>query len=655
LRSVGSPSQVVEHILLLGVVLVCQKRVKGSVIPTEKSYRPPVPDGGSTYHGMKKIYSLLLAAALACAGAQHSNKKKISPDAAAVDPSATLQVIVQWKTPVSELTVAKITDLGGKVVAEFKSVAQGVYIIPATALNSLGVDGSVKYVSADRRVKKKLATTAATINAPQIWSAGFNGTGIGVAVLDSGIDQDDNLGVKADKTIAYVNDFTPYAYDAKGNKTSSFGLDWYGHGQHIAGIIASSGKASSCGRCSKTMIGVAPGATLIDLKVLDATGEGSDSQVIAAIDQAISLKSKYNIRVMNLSLGRPVYESYAQDPLCQAVEAAWKAGIVVVVAVGNEGRDNSIDNQGYGTILAPANDPYVISVGAMKTMNTNDRSDDLVASYSSKGPSAIDQVVKPDIVAPGNLIVSLLAQHGRLALANPQNAVTNYSIQGGGRPGKAPTAQNAPTDPAKEPPTVNFGGGYSSTYYTLSGTSMAAAVASGAVADLLHAYPSLTPDQVKIVLMQTASKTFPSSSTVTDDQGNVYTSYYDMFTVGAGYLDLQAALVAAPNAPTGVNALSPTSTYNSASGNVYVAFDPRSAWAAEFVSSNRSMWGANGVWSSSVLTGSRAIWGARAMWGASADAASRSLWGARAMWGASSDQAAATMSSASSVEVTGEN
>jgi serine protease AprX len=114
-------------------------------------------------------------------------------------------------------------------------------------------------------------------------------------------------------------------------------------------------------------VGIAPGANLLDLRVLDANGQGSDSAVIAAIETAIALKSKYNVRVINLSLGRPVYESYKLDPLCQAVEAAWKAGIVVVVAAGNDGRDNSFGNDGYGTISSPANDPYVITVGAMKT------------------------------------------------------------------------------------------------------------------------------------------------------------------------------------------------------------------------------------------------------------------------------------------------
>ena len=129
--------------------------------------------------------------------------------------------------------------------------------------------------------------------------------------------------------------------------------------------------------------------------------------MISAIQQAISLKSTYNIRVINLSLARGVYESYTLDPLCQAVESAWKAGIVVVVAAGNMGEYNGAGTNGYATIGAPGNDPYVITVGAANTPTAPVRKPaQTMTSYSSKGPSAIDHVVKPDLVAPGNAVVS---------------------------------------------------------------------------------------------------------------------------------------------------------------------------------------------------------------------------------------------------------
>src|SRR6202041_4007157 len=131
-------------------------------------------------------------------------------------------------------------------------------------------------------------------------------------------------------------------------------------------------------------------------------GWASDSNVIRAIEQAIALKNTYNIRVINLSLGRGIFVSYTQDPLCQAVESAWKAGIVVVVAAGNYGRVGVNGSNGYGTITAPGNDPYVITVGATKSNGSTSPSAETLASFSSKGPTTYDHVVKPDIMAPGN-------------------------------------------------------------------------------------------------------------------------------------------------------------------------------------------------------------------------------------------------------------
>jgi serine protease AprX len=135
--------------------------------------------------------------------------------------------------------------------------------------------------------------------------------------------------------------------------------------------------------------------------------------VTAAITRAIALKSTYNIRVINLSLGRPVYTGYAKDPLCMAVESAWKAGIVVGVAAGNDGRDNTQGTGGYATINAPANDSYVITVGAMNTLGTLSAADDKITSYSSKGPTLLDHIAKPDLVAPA--IASGLSRRGTAA------------------------------------------------------------------------------------------------------------------------------------------------------------------------------------------------------------------------------------------------
>src|SRR4029077_2430399 len=185
-------------------------------------------------------------------------------------------------------------------------------------------------------------------------------------------------------------------------------------------------------------------------------------------------------RVINLSLGRGIPVSYTQDPLCQAVEAAWQSGIVVVVAAGNYGRLSVNGSNGFGTITAPGNDPFVLTVGAMKSMGTYSRTDDQEASFSSKGPTTYDHVVKPDMVAAGNAVVSLAAAGATLETAYPQALVA--------------------------------GSDGNNDYCTLSGTSMATPAVSGAVPLMLQQSGSLTPVQVKARLMKTAYKHFPQSS-----------------------------------------------------------------------------------------------------------------------------------------------
>jgi serine protease AprX len=184
-------------------------------------------------------------------------------------------------------------------------------------------------------------------------------------------------------------------------------------------------------------------------------------------------------------LGQPVSESHATDPLCLAVEAAWNSGIVVVVAAGNLGRYNYSVQQGYGTIASPGNHPSVITVGATNTGRTSSTADGVVASYSSKRPTAVDQVLKPDLVAPGNLIASV-RDGGHIFCSYPSNEVpfAAYMVPGLSQSGYR--------------------------YYRMSGTSMAAPMVSGAAALLIAKEPSLTPDQVKARLMRTARKTFPS-------------------------------------------------------------------------------------------------------------------------------------------------
>jgi serine protease AprX len=299
---------------------------------------------------------------------------------------------------------------------------------------------------------------------------------------------------------------------------------------------------------------------------------------------------------MNLSLGRGVYGSYTTDLLCQAVEAAWNAGIVVVVAAGNQGRNNNGGVNGYGTIGAPGNDPYVITVGAMKTMNTAGRTDDRIASYSSKGPTLYDHLVKPDLVAPGNQIRSVLNNTTGTIFSGYKSSVqvmVQYFCK-------------------------NMSGGFSGDYMTVSGTSMATPVVSGAAALLIQLNPALTPDQVKARLMKTAYKTFPTSSTATDPTSKKsYTSYYDIFTVGAGYLDIGAAL--ANSDVASAPALSPAVTYSN--GKVLLVNGTNVVWGSNVV------WGDNVVWGSTVLLANNVVWGSNVVWGDSTMSGFNVVWG----------------------------
>ncbi len=172
------------------------------------------------------------------------------------------------------------------------------------------------------------------------------GKNIGVAVIDSGIHVNQDLvggngGLLASLLLPEVS----YAESFVSGEGTD---DYYGHGTHIAGIIAGNGNSSYGSGYLHDIHGIAPGAHLLNLKVLDKNGQSTDAQVIKAIERAIQLKNLYNIKVINLSLGRPIYESYKTDPLCQEVEKAWRNGITVVVAAGNDGRDNSANTQGYG-------------------------------------------------------------------------------------------------------------------------------------------------------------------------------------------------------------------------------------------------------------------------------------------------------------------
>jgi len=537
-----------------------------------------------------------------------ASPRKVSRDLKKQSSSARVNVIVQYRVPPSPGHFARVVAKGGTLQQNLPVINGAVLTVTGRSLKALAKDPDVAYISPDRTVRATATVTDfydQAVLAPYAWSKKLSGIGIGVAVIDSGINSggDFTLSRGAGSRIVYNQNF------ADGQSTVA---DLYGHGTHVAGIVAGNGTNSHGRAFRKTFMGVAGNANLINLRVLDQNGAGRDSAVIAAIQEAISLKGKYNIRVINLSLGRPVYESYRLDPLCQAVEAAWKAGIVVVVAAGNEGRNDSADTAGYGTIAAPGNDPYVITVGAMKPMGTSTRADDLIASYSSKGPTLYDHIVKPDVVAPGNMMVSVLAgSSATLVKASPKNivALSSYSTSTRG----------------------------ASSYFTLSGTSMATPVVSGAVALLLQKNARLTPDQVKARLMKSAYKTFPRYSTATDPiTGKSYTSQYDIFTVGAGYLDIQAALSSLDLAPATFGRAESPAVARDKSGNVYLVTGSSVLWGGSIMWGTSVVWGTSVLWGTS-LTGESVLWGASAPWGSSADEGNSVLWGTSVVWGSSDE------------------
>jgi serine protease AprX len=272
----------------------------------------------------------------------------------------TVRVIVQYKQVPTSAHYATMQGRGARLHTKLHMIKGAAFTIPVSALPALEADPNVASVTIDHPMNVMDDITDNVIGASSAWNSGFTGAGVGIAVIDSGInDSHPDLfdATQTSSRVVYHQDFTGTAT----SNSSGANYDLYGHGTHVAGIIAGNGYLSG-GQYQ----GVAPAATLIDLRALDANGGGTDSTVIAAIQQAIALKNAYNIRIINLSLGRGIPVSYTLDPLCQAVEAAWNNGIVVVVAAGNYGRLSVNGSNGFGTVTAPGNDPFVITVGATK-------------------------------------------------------------------------------------------------------------------------------------------------------------------------------------------------------------------------------------------------------------------------------------------------
>jgi serine protease AprX len=415
----------------------------------------------------------------------------------------------------------------------------------------------------------------------------MSGKGIGVAVIDSGIAP----GVDLAGRITTFYDFT----NGKTRQTAPF--DDFGHGTHVAGLIGSNGTGSGY-----VHMGVAPSVRLIGLKVLDSRGRGQTSDVLRAIDFAVANRARFGIDIVNISLGHPILEPASTDPLVQAVERAVAAGLIVVASAGNYGVHPVTREAGYAGITSPGNAPSAITVGTLWTNGTLQRSDDRVALYSSRGPSWYDAYAKPDLVAPGDEMVSTAA-----------NSSTLYTENCAQRRGPR--------------------------HFSLSGSSMSAAVASGVVALVLErsraanpGEPALTPNSVKGILQYSS----------TDVAG------HDPLTQGAGALNAGGALAlaaafdtsaleSAPGTPVISSGVEPYTTI----GGQSVEWSRNIVWGTRLVADSVSLWSTNIVWGTSldvdnivwgtVFDGENIVWGTadidNIVWGTTVDWLDNIVWG----------------------------
>ena len=453
-----------------------------------------------------KVRFLFLAVALLCLLALPvAALADDNGDASKIDPSVTTVLEATGGDQAVPVLVYTEPDATGVVqdavpagvdTTELPSLDAVAAYLTSDEITTLSQDSDVDMVVADNPVfgldyKSSMDITNLAIGLSDVKpsaAGGPDGSGVGVAVIDSGVATTTDL---SDSRIVGWKDFV-------NNRKTPY--DDAGHGTFVAGLIAGDGTASlpleNGGYATMQFRGVAPAANIIGIKVLDSTGQGRASAVMAGVLWAVAHKNDYGIRVINLSIGSNPVAPVQYDPIAQAVEFAWKHGITVVCAAGNEGEF------GPGGILSPGNDPYVLTVGASDTRQTATVADDVMTYYSSIGPTLFDEFAKPDVVAPGNRVISMRMPGSYIDLNFPENLI--------------PVATYAPSAPAGTQPG----------YLMLSGTSTSAPVAAGAVALMLSADPRLSPDDVKVRLMRTADP-LPGAS---------------VYQEGAGLIDVDGAL-----------------------------------------------------------------------------------------------------------------
>jgi serine protease AprX len=386
--------------------------------------------------------------------------------AEALERAGTVSVIVQATEMTVAAAITAVEDTGGEVTAPLPIIEGFAGELTRDGLEALrtieGVtvtlDTPIEFGTADS------TTTGAsddfyarTVRAHRLHNRGIDGSGVGIAVIDTGVNAVQDL---AGRVVGGVD------LSAEGD-----GVDRYGHGTFVAAIAAGDG-SSSKGR----LTGVAPGAHVVPVKIAGENGAADVSHILAAMQWVVSYRDAHDIGVVNMSFGTDSPQPARIDPLNHAVQRVWDEGMVVVVSAANAGPDQR-------TIMKPADDPLVITVGATDSHDTVEREDDTVAAFSSRGPTRADGLAKPDLVAPGVRTVSARSVGSTLDDAFPQARVGEHHFRG-------------------------------------SGTSFSAAVVSGASALLRQAHPGWTPDQIKGALLGTAA-TGPVGDPHVDGHGAV--------------------------------------------------------------------------------------------------------------------------------------
>jgi serine protease AprX len=411
-------------------------------------------------------FALLLALLLAAGAARADAATGRLAEVAKAHPGRSVEVIVRLADGRSAAQGrAAIRRHGGRVIGELHIFNGLVARMRAHGAARLSRERAVDAVSLNASVRPQSISTSAlqtsypyATNAPAIWNAGgglaTTGAGVGVAVIDTGI-----AGDIPDFRVSATNATSRVIASAVVNPLATTAKDTYGHGTHVAGILAGYGSARAWNDPFRSQyIGIAPGANLISVKVADDEGDATVLDVIYGLQFTIDHKDDLNIKVANLSLESADVQSPSEDPLDAAVESAWLHGITVVAAAGNRGAAEGAAQH------APGNDPYVITVGAIDDQASKPRNDDVIADWSSRGLTE-DGVAKPDIYAAGAHIVSTLSPGSAFA------TLCEYCLIPGNQ------------------------------YLRAGGTSMSAPVVSGVAALALEDHPNLTPDQIKALIV----------------------------------------------------------------------------------------------------------------------------------------------------------